>query len=66
MWPGGGEPRVTQVDVRLSCLLFRFAGTARLRGDVDIYKYNIFNASSVRSMMPTCGLAWLNAAQVDF
>jgi hypothetical protein len=55
------EPRLTQVDVRLS-RLFRLGGTTRLRGTLDIY--NIFNASSVLSMTPTYGSAWLNAAQV--
>ncbi len=55
------EPRLTQVDVRLS-RRFRLGGTARLRGSLDIY--NIFNASSVLSMTPTYGSSWLNAAQV--
>ncbi len=55
------EPRLTQVDVRLS-RLFRLPGTTRLRGTLDIY--NLFNASSVLSMGPTYGPAWLNAAQV--
>jgi hypothetical protein len=55
------EPRLTQVDVRLS-RLFRLAGASRVRGSVDIY--NLFNASSVLSMTPTYGAAWMNAAQV--
>ena len=55
------EPRLTQVDMRVS-RLFRLPGTTRLRGTLDIY--NIFNASSVLSMTPTYGAAWLNAAQV--
>ena len=55
------EPRLTQVDLRVS-RLFRLAGTTRLRGSLDIY--NIFNASSVLSMTPTYGPSWLNAAQV--
>ncbi|MGH9254652.1 MAG: carboxypeptidase regulatory-like domain-containing protein [Vicinamibacterales bacterium] len=55
------EPRLTQVDMRVS-RLFRLGGTSRLRGTLDIY--NIFNASSVLSMTPTYGAAWLNAAQV--
>jgi hypothetical protein len=55
------EPRLTQVDVRVS-RLFRLAGARRLRGTLDIY--NVFNASSVLSMTPTYGTAWLNAAQV--
>src|SRR5205823_6461536 len=52
------EPRLTQVDLRVS-RLFRLAGTTRLRGSLDIY--NIFNASSVLSMTPTYGQSWLNA-----
>jgi hypothetical protein len=55
------EPRLTQVDVRVS-RLFRLGGTSRLRGTLDIY--NVFNASNVLSMTPTYGPAWLNAAQV--
>ncbi|MBI4885609.1 MAG: TonB-dependent receptor [Acidobacteria bacterium] len=55
------EPRLTQVDVRVS-RLFRLGGTSRLRGNLDIY--NLFNTSSVLSMTPTYGAAWLNAAQV--
>src|SRR5882762_2236516 len=55
------EPRLTQVDLRVS-RLFRLAGTTRLRGSLDIY--NIFNASSVLSMTPTYGSSWRNAAQV--
>ena len=55
------EPRLTQVDVRVS-RLFRLGGTTRLRGNLDIY--NVFNASSVLSMTPTYGAAWQNAAQV--
>ena len=55
------EPRLTQVDLRFS-RLFRLGGTARVRGTFDVY--NVFNASSVLSMTPTYGPAWLNAAQV--
>jgi hypothetical protein len=55
------EPRLTQVDVRLS-RLFRLGGNSRVRGSVDIY--NIFNASSVLSMTPVYGASWMNAAQV--
>jgi hypothetical protein len=55
------EPRLTQVDVRLS-RLFRLGGNSRVRGTLDVY--NIFNASNVLSMTPTYGPAWLNAAQV--
>ncbi|MBI2185647.1 MAG: TonB-dependent receptor [Acidobacteria bacterium] len=55
------EPRLTQVDVRVS-RLFRLPGTTRLRGNLDVY--NIFNAHSVLSMTPTYGAAWMNAAQV--
>ncbi len=55
------EPRLTQVDLRVS-RLFRLAGTTRLRGSLDIY--NIFNANSVLSMTPTYGSSWRNAAQV--
>ena len=55
------EPRLTQVDVRVS-RLFRLSGTYRVRGSLDVY--NLFNASSVLSMTPTYGPAWLNAAQV--
>ena len=55
------EPRLTQVDMRVS-RLFRLPGTTRVRGSLDIY--NIFNASSVLAMTPTYGPAWLNAAQV--
>jgi len=55
------EPRLTQVDVRVS-KLFRLSGTSRVRGSLDVY--NLFNASSVLSMTPTYGPAWLNAAQV--
>ena len=55
------EPRLTQVDMRVS-RLFRLPGTTRLRGSLDIY--NIFNASSVLSMVPTYGPSWQNAAQV--
>ena len=55
------EPRLTQVDMRVS-RLFRLPGTTRVRGSLDIY--NIFNASSVLAMTPTYGAAWLNAAQV--
>ncbi len=55
------EPRLTQVDLRVS-RLFRLMGTTRLRGSLDIY--NIFNASSVLSMTPTYGASWKNAAQV--
>jgi hypothetical protein len=55
------EPRLTQVDVRLS-RVFRLGGTKRLRGSLDVY--NIFNASSVLSVTPTYGTSWLNAAQV--
>jgi hypothetical protein len=55
------EPRLTQVDVRVS-RLFRLPGTTRVRGSLDVY--NIFNASSVLSMTPTYGPAWRNAAQV--
>jgi hypothetical protein len=55
------EPRLTQVDMRVS-RLFRLGGTTRLRGTLDIY--NIFNASNVLSMIYTYGGAWQNAAQV--
>jgi len=55
------EPRLTQVDVRVS-RLFRLGGTSRLRGTLDIY--NLFNASNVLSMTPGYGPSWLNAAQV--
>ena len=55
------EPRLTQVDLRVS-RLFRLGGTRRVRGTLDVY--NVFNASSVLSMTPTYGAAWLNAAQV--
>ena len=55
------EPRLTQVDMRVS-RLFRLAGTTRVRGSLDVY--NIFNASSVLSMTPTYGTSWQNAAQV--
>jgi hypothetical protein len=55
------EPRLTQVDVRLS-RLFRLPGTTRVRGALDVY--NIFNASSVLAMVPTYGASWQNAAQV--
>jgi hypothetical protein len=55
------EPRLTQVDMRVS-RVFRFGGTRRVTGSLDVY--NIFNASSVLSMTPTYGTAWLNAAQV--
>ena len=55
------EPRLTQVDMRVS-RLFRLPGTTRVRGSLDVY--NIFNASSVLAMVPTYGTSWLNAAQV--
>ena len=55
------EPRLTQVDMRVS-RLFRLPGTTRVRGSLDIY--NIFNASSVLAMVPTYGASWQNAAQV--
>jgi hypothetical protein len=53
------EPRLTQVDVRVS-RLFRLGGSTRLRGHLDIY--NVFNASNVLSMTPTYGPAWQNVA----
>jgi hypothetical protein len=60
-WNTMFEPRLTQVDFRVS-RLFRLGGTSRLRGTLDIY--NVFNASNVLSMTPAYGPAWLNAAQV--
>jgi hypothetical protein len=60
-WNTMFEPRLTQVDFRVS-RLFRLGGTSRLRGTLDVY--NVFNASNVLSMTPTYGPAWLNAAQV--
>jgi len=60
-WNTMFEPRLTQVDFRVS-RLFRLGGSSRLRGTLDMY--NVFNASNVLSMTPTYGPAWLNAAQV--
>jgi hypothetical protein len=55
------EPRLTQVDFRVS-RLFRLGGSTRVRGTLDVY--NVLNASNVLSMTPTYGPAWRNAAQV--
>ena len=55
------EPRLTQVDLRVS-RLFRLGGRGACVERFDVY--NVFNASSVLSMTPTYGTAWLNAAQV--
>jgi hypothetical protein len=60
-WNTMFEPRLTQVDLRVSRLI-RLGGTSRLRGTLDVY--NVFNASNVLSMVPTYGSSWLNAAQV--
>ena len=60
-WNTMFEPRLTQVDFRVS-RLFRLGGSSRLRGTLDMY--NVFNASNVLSMTPTYGPSWLNAAQV--
>ncbi len=57
------EPRLQQVDLRFS-RLFRMGGTARLRGNFDVY--NIFNASNVLAMNTTYGPAWKDVNQVLF
>lgn len=51
------EPRYQQLDFRFS-RMFRLAGTARLRGNLDLH--NIFNASDVLSLNTRYGDVWQN------
>jgi hypothetical protein len=51
------EPRYQQLDLRVS-RMFRLAGTARLRGNLDLH--NIFNASDVLNMNTRYGDVWQN------
>ena len=62
MAPAGSmyEPRIRQVDVRLS-RIFQF-GTYRVRGNFDVA--NLFNVSDVLSLQRQYGPAYLNAVQI--
>ncbi len=51
------EPRYQQLDLRFS-RMFGLAGTARLRGNLDLH--NIFNASDVLSLNTRYGDVWQN------
>ena len=55
------EPRIQQVDVRLSGLL-RLGGTYRIRGNFDVA--NLFNVSNVLSLQRQYGPTYLDAVQI--
>ncbi len=54
------EPRITQVDLRLT-KIFRIKAS-RLQGQFDVY--NLFNASPVTSLISRYGPAWLQPTTV--
>ena len=54
------DPRITQLDLRLSKIL-RF-GRSRLQANVDVY--NVFNASTPLVINTTYGPNWLQPTQI--
>jgi hypothetical protein len=63
MAPAGSmyEPRIQQVDVRLSGLL-RLGGSYRIRGNFDVA--NLLNVGNVLSLQRQYGPTYLNAVQI--
>ena len=55
------EPRGHQIDFRFSKIV-RVGGTARLRGNFDIF--NAFNANDVLQTVPRYGTQWLDVQQI--
>ena len=55
------EPRGHQIDLRFSKIV-RVGGTARLRGNFDIF--NAFNANDVLQLVPRYGSQWLDVQQI--
>jgi hypothetical protein len=55
------EPRGHQIDLRFSKIV-RLRGTARLRGNFDIF--NAFNANDVLQTVPRYGSQWLDVQQI--
>ena len=55
------EPRGQQIDLRFSKIV-RVGGTARLRGNFDIF--NAFNANDVLQTVPRYGSQWLDVQQI--